>query len=218
MHTTSKGFGLAQARPQLARHQLGRSAPPASLRQPRATGLDEATSASTAPTDGRSASDSRTVTSSTSIDYPDPESRYKRYGKFFGGGYKWTNLLQDVPRVRVRTSETRRMNELLDLAVLNERLAGRLEPWEARSKLEWLKMRNKALGTNWSYVYDYITSHEVTATLAVIEEAYEKVRVKRSWGSSHNHGFLHQLAATLAQGRTRSATLRYEGTQYSCGA
>ncbi len=60
---------------------------------------------------------------------------------------------------------------VLDLAVLNERLAGRLEPWEARSKLEYLKMRRK----HWEFAYEYVTKAEVTATLAVIEEAYVKV-------------------------------------------
>ena len=63
------------------------------------------------------------------------------------------------------------MNEMLDLAVLNERLAGRLEPWEARSRLEYLKMRKK----NWSLAYDYISKQEVTATLSVIEDAYRRV-------------------------------------------
>ena len=63
------------------------------------------------------------------------------------------------------------MNEMLDLAVLNERLAGRLEPWEARSRLEYLKMRKKY----WSLAYDYISKQEVTATLSVIEDAYRRV-------------------------------------------
>lgn len=100
------------------------------------------------------------------------QAKFRRYGKWFGGGYKWnSDWLQDVPRVRVRTAETRKMNEMLDLAVLNERLAGRLAPWEARSKLEYLKMRKK----HWTKAYEYITKQEVTATLAVIEEAYRKV-------------------------------------------
>jgi chlorophyllide a oxygenase len=63
------------------------------------------------------------------------------------------------------------MNEMLDLAVLNERLAGNLEPWEARAKLEYLKMRKQ----NWELAYEYITRAEVTATLAIIEEAFLKV-------------------------------------------
>ena len=126
-----------------------------------------------------SSGDLQTVTTPTSTGsiteaFPsgDPEAKFKRYGKWFGGGYRWhADWLQDVPRVRVRTSETRKMNEMLDLAVLNERLAGRMDAWEARSRLEYMKMRKK----EWSLAYEYITQSEVTATLEVIEAAYRKV-------------------------------------------
>ncbi|GAX84141.1 hypothetical protein CEUSTIGMA_g11564.t1 [Chlamydomonas eustigma] len=116
-------------------------------------------------------SDGSSTGNSPPLDYKDPDAKFKRYGNFFGGGYKWTSdWLKDVPRVRVRTAESRKMNEMLDLAVLNERLAGNLEPWEARAKLEYLKMRKQ----NWELAYEYITKAEVTATLAIIEEAFLK--------------------------------------------
>ena len=74
--------------------------------------------------------------SDPSCDLPDPEAKFRRFGRFFGGGYKLTaDWLQDVPRVRVRTSTQRQHDELLELAVLNERLAGNVEPWQARQRL-----------------------------------------------------------------------------------
>ncbi len=113
------------------------------------------------------------------IDYPDPQAKFFRYGKFFGGGYKLdADWLKDVPQVRVRNSESRKMEEILELAVLNERLAGSMTPWEARRKLEYLKMRRR----NWERVYAYLTEQEVTASLELIEEAYAKVRTHASLG------------------------------------
>lgn len=98
---------------------------------------------------------------------PDPEAKFRRYGKHFGGGYKLEkDWLQDAPQVRFRDSRQRQRDELLELAVLNERLAG-AQPWEARRKLEYIKMRRK----NWEHIYDYVTKTEAAATLALIEEA-----------------------------------------------
>ncbi len=89
------------------------------------------------------------------------------------GGYKLNSeWIKDVPQMRVRNSESRKLESLLELAVLNERLSGNLSPWEVRRKLEHLKMRRK----NWEMVYDLIAQQDVTATLSVIEEAYIKVR------------------------------------------
>lgn len=50
-----------------------------------------------------------------------PQARFKRFSAAFGRQfYRWTpKWLSEVPRVRVRTSESRKMDELLDLAVLN---------------------------------------------------------------------------------------------------
>jgi hypothetical protein len=109
--------------------------------------------------------------SDPSCDFPDPEAKFRRFGRNFGGGYRLSaDWLQDVPRVRVRRSEERAKDELLELAVLNERLAGNMEPWEARQRLEYLRMRRK----NWEHVYDYVTKADVAATVALIEEASEK--------------------------------------------
>jgi chlorophyllide a oxygenase len=147
------------------------------LNKPKCRGAEPATPTSSNPSFTRHKcralhdSDGSSTGNSPHIDYKDPDAKFKHYGNFFGGGYKWTSeWLKDVPRVRVRTAESRKMNEMLDLAVLNERLAGNLEPWEARAKLEYLKMRKQ----NWELAYEYITRAEVTATLAIIEEAFLK--------------------------------------------
>lgn len=110
------------------------------------------------------------------VDFPDPEAKYRRYGKFFGGAYVYKDdWLDSVPRVRVRTAASRCVDQLEDLAVLNERLAGS-PPWEARQKLDFLKAKRK----NWEAVYNYVTRQDAAATLALIEEASEKVEAALS--------------------------------------
>jgi chlorophyllide a oxygenase len=112
-----------------------------------------------------------------SINFEDPEARFRRYGKHFGGLHKLNlDWLESVPRVRVRTKDSRQLDELLELAVLNERLAGRLEPWQARQKLEYLRKRRK----NWERIFEYVTKQDAAATLAMIEEANRKVRAGAS--------------------------------------
>ncbi|GLI60511.1 hypothetical protein VaNZ11_002675 [Volvox africanus] len=107
-----------------------------------------------------------------SIAYEDPEAKFRRYGKNFGGIHKLNlDWLEAVPRVRIRTKDSRQLDELLELAVLNERLAGRLEPWQARQKLEYLRKRRK----NWERIFEYVTKQDAAATLAMIEEANRKV-------------------------------------------
>lgn len=64
---------------------------------------------------------SRTKAVITASPLPPPCS----YGKHFGQGYFLADLVDSVPRVRVRTSQDRARDQLADLAVLNERLAGR---------------------------------------------------------------------------------------------
>lgn len=54
---------------------------------------------------------------------PIPPPR-RQYGKDFGKRYFLHDLVEAVPRVRVRTAEERAMDQLADLAALNERLAG----------------------------------------------------------------------------------------------
>jgi hypothetical protein len=120
-----------------------------------------------------SASDSDDVCSVTdpTCSIPDPEQQYRRYGKFFG---KMPGWLQGVPRVRVRSaaqvSSIRQQDELLELTVLNEKLAGN-RSWEIRQELEYLKKSRK----NWERIFEYVTKQDADATLELIEEANRKV-------------------------------------------
>lgn len=107
------------------------------------------------------------------MNFEDPEAKFRRYGKHFGSIHKLNfDWLEAVPRVRVRTKDSRQLDELLELAVLNERLAGRSEPWQARQKLEYIRKRRK----NWERIVEYVTKQDTAATLAMIEEANRKVR------------------------------------------
>ncbi|GIL55475.1 hypothetical protein Vafri_11035 [Volvox africanus] len=116
--------------------------------------------------------DSSEQQATQSIAFEDPEAKFRRYGKDFGGIHKLNlDWLEAVPRVRIRTKDSRQLDELLELAVLNERLAGRLEPWQARQKLEYLRKRRK----NWERIFEYVTKQDAAATLAMIEEANRKV-------------------------------------------
>ena len=102
----------------------------------------------------------------------DPEAKFKRYGAHFGGKYSLDlgHLVGAAPRVRRRQSSDRQKALLAELALLNERLAGK-ESWEIRQKLEHLKSKRKT----WEMIYQYITKLDATATLARIEEASSKV-------------------------------------------
>jgi hypothetical protein len=102
----------------------------------------------------------------------DPEAKFRRFGRHFGGRFWLSDLMDSAPRVRVRTSASRQRSELLELAVLNERLAGKVEPWEARARLEVLRNRRRA----WDAVYDLVNSSDAAATLDVIEAAAAQVR------------------------------------------
>ena len=58
-----------------------------------------------------------------------------RFGKDFGGNYI-VELVSAAPRVRIRSSRDRQQDQLADLAVLNERLAGDaglVRPWEVHT-------------------------------------------------------------------------------------
>lgn len=98
-----------------------------------------------------------------------PSSSSSRDGG--GGGYtlgpQW---LKNAPQIRVRSAEHRCRDQLLELAVLNERLAGE-NPYKTRRKVEYLKMRRQ----NWERIYNYITKQDAAATLRSIEEASRKV-------------------------------------------
>lgn len=73
--------------------------------------------------------------------------------------------------MRVRTISQRAKDDLVELAVLNERLSGDVSPWEARSRLELLRKKRK----NWEHIVNYVTKADAAATLALIEEANEQV-------------------------------------------
>lgn len=103
----------------------------------------------------------------------DPEAKFKRYGAHFGAKYSldFNELMGNVPRVRMRQSSDRQKSLLAELALVNERLAGK-QSWEIRQKLEHLKSKRK----NWELIYQYVTKLDATATLARIEEANTKVQ------------------------------------------
>jgi chlorophyllide a oxygenase len=102
----------------------------------------------------------------------DPEAVLRRYGSWFGRVFKLPAWLDEAPRVRVRTIARRQMDDLVELAVLNERLSGAHDPWEARNRLELLRTRRR----NWQHVFEYVTSQEAAATLDLIEQANAQVR------------------------------------------
>mmetsp|Transcript_7065 Transcript_7065/g.12060 ORF Transcript_7065/g.12060 Transcript_7065/m.12060 type:complete len:654 (-) Transcript_7065:1149-3110(-) len=105
----------------------------------------------------------------------DPEKIYRTIGPKFGQRYKLEDSatwVSEAPRVKVHSVEDRKLDELLELAVLNERLnPGGMPSWEARRRLDYLKLRRR----NWEAIYHYITETDAVATLALIEEANAKV-------------------------------------------
>ncbi|KAL0050387.1 hypothetical protein WJX82_010164 [Trebouxia sp. C0006] len=90
----------------------------------------------------------------------------------------------------MRQSSDRQKSLLAELALVNERLAGK-ESWEIRQKLEHLKSKRK----NWELIYEYVTKLDATATLARIEEANTKVQ---------------ELLSEEAQERTSVADLQHQ--------
>ena len=124
----------------------------------------------------------------------DPEAKFKRYGAHFGAKYSldFNELMGNVPRVRMRQSSDRQKSLLAELALVNERLAGK-QSWEIRQKLEHLKSKRK----NWELIYQYVTKLDATATLARIEEANTKVQpwqVATLESSTSNTELLHVSA------------------------
>ncbi|GFR39736.1 hypothetical protein Agub_g218 [Astrephomene gubernaculifera] len=151
----------------------------------------------------------------SSLPFEDPEAKFRRYGKYFGGIHKLNfDWLDSVPRVRVRTKDSRQLDELLELAVLNERLAGRLEPWQARQKLEYLRKRRK----NWERIFEYVTKQDAAATLAMIEEANrqveeslsEEARERTAVGDLREQLEVLQLQVQEAQERLKMTQARVE--------
>ena len=64
---------------------------------------------------------------SDSVETEDPEAKYKRYGPWSGQSFKLPSFWSESPRVRVRTNDSRARDDLLEIAMLNERLSGELE-------------------------------------------------------------------------------------------
>uniref|UniRef100_A0A7S0RR27 Rieske domain-containing protein n=1 Tax=Chlamydomonas leiostraca TaxID=1034604 RepID=A0A7S0RR27_9CHLO len=107
-------------------------------------------------------------------DLKDPESKFRRFGPNFGARYKIDapmQWLEDAPRVRVRSMEDRKLEELLEVAVLNARLSGDVDPWKARRRLDYLKLRRR----NWEAIYHFVSETDAVVTLELIEEANRKV-------------------------------------------
>ena len=89
-------------------------------------------------------------------------------GKYSNGSFE--SWLGDVPRVRVRNLSDRQMEQLGELVIANERLAGR--PTTAvRTRIEFLKRRRSV----WEGIYNIVTKQDAAATLAAVEEANQKV-------------------------------------------
>ncbi len=95
--------------------------------------------------------------------------------------------------MRIRSAEDRKLEELVELTVLNERLNGR-PSWAVRRRLEYLKLRRR----NWEAIYHYITETDAVATLALIEEANRKVRHRLS--QDEQRSAAHQMATEGRQG------------------
>ena len=79
-------------------------------------------------------------------------------------------LFDEAPRIRVRNLSDRQMEQLGELVVANERLAGRPVP-KARQRVEFLKRRREV----WEQIYNYVTKQDAAATLAALEEAHKQV-------------------------------------------
>lgn len=108
----------------------------------------------------------------------DPDEPLRRYGRLYGKTYTLESRMawiEEAPRVRVRSVEDRKLDELLELAVLNERLSNSsgMQPWQVRARLERIKMRRR----NWEKIYHYITQTDAVATLGLIEELNAKVKI-----------------------------------------
>eukprot|EP00955_Chlamydomonas_euryale_P004661 49884-Chlamydomonas_euryale.AAC.3 len=67
-------------------------------------------------------------------------------------------------------SSPKALESFLELAVLNERLSGRMSAWEARIKLEHLKRQRR----HWAAVLDEVQARGSVASLAEIEAAFAK--------------------------------------------
>ena len=107
----------------------------------------------------------------------DPQAKFPQYGEAYGGTYVVPSDIADwvngAPRVRLRRPVDRQREQLADLAVLNDRLAGRAG-WQIRRRVEFLRTRRR----NWEQIYKQLASNDTATTLAMIEEANRKVLLR----------------------------------------
>lgn len=115
-----------------------------------------------------------------------------------------TDIIEGAPRIRVRTITDRQRNQLAELAVLNERLAGG-DAAATRKRIEYLKRKPRT----WEAIYQYLTRTEAAATLAAIEEANRKVEEalrEGSWESksvTQMRDELEQLQSQVGEAQER---------------
>ena len=83
---------------------------------------------------------------------------------------RWLTGAAPVPRVRVRRAADRPLQQLADLAVLNERLNGN-SPWEVRHKLDYFQKSK----SKWEIMCRDVVTGEAAATLRTLEAAQRKV-------------------------------------------
>ncbi|KAF8065639.1 hypothetical protein HT031_003240 [Scenedesmus sp. PABB004] len=140
----------------------------------------------------------------------DPEASLRSYGRLFGQVFKLPAWIDEAPRVRVRTIARRQMDDLVELAVLNERLSGVHEPWDARNRLELLRTRRK----NWEHIYDYVTRQDAAATLELIETAAQQAEELLS-EESREHASVTELKLQLTdlQAQVDEASRKLRATQ-----
>ena len=105
------------------------------------------------------------------------------------------------------TLETRKQDELLELVLLNERLAGSSPVWQARQRLSYLKKQG-----NWEAIYNYISTVDAVATLELVEEANRKVRERerRRFGCVPSHSL--DLSRTQFTLLDSADVVKLEGT------
>jgi hypothetical protein len=78
--------------------------------------------------------------------------------------------MNQAPQVRVRMPCDRGKEQLGELTVLNERLAGH-QAWQARKRVEYLKGKRQA----WESVYEVACKHDTSMTLNSLETAILEV-------------------------------------------
>ena len=83
-------------------------------------------------------------------------------------------LFDEAPQIRVRNLSDRQMEQLGELVVANERLAGRPVS-KARQRVEFLKRRREV----WEQIYNYFTKEQAAATLSTLEEANRQVCISK---------------------------------------